>query len=66
MKTKTNVKAGGLSSVNHNQTSASLKVRSHVKAGALTGNHNQTSVSLKVRSNVKAGCRKAGKEQQDY
>ena len=29
-----------------------MKVRTHVKAGTVTGNHNQT---LKVRTGVKAG-----------
>ena len=39
MKTKTNIKAGALTS-NHNQTGLVLKTS--VKAGALTSNHNQT------------------------
>ena len=55
MKTKTQVKAGALST-NHNQKSAALKVRTTVKAGALIDNHNQTSAALKVRSSVKAGA----------
>ena len=42
MKVRTNVQAGGLSIVNHNQA---LKVRSSVKVGGLTSvNHNQTLV----------------------
>ena len=32
MKTKTNVKAGGIK-YQHNQTSAALKVQTHIKAG---------------------------------
>ena len=41
MTIKTNVKAGGLRTKNHNQT---LKVRSSVKAGGLRViNHNQSS-----------------------
>ena len=39
MKTKTNVKAGGVRT-NHNQTG--LKVASKVKAGGVRLNHNQT------------------------
>jgi hypothetical protein len=36
--------------------SQGLKVKSHVKAGALTANHNQTLVrGLKVKTNIKAG-----------
>ena len=46
---KTNLKAGGLSTHNHNR---GLKVSSAVKAGGLTSNHNR---GLKVRSAVKAG-----------
>jgi hypothetical protein len=38
MKTKTNVKASGLSA-NHNQSG--LCVKSRVKSGALSANHNQ-------------------------
>ena len=38
MKTKSNVKAGGLH-MNHNQ--AGLKVASKIKAGGLSANHNQ-------------------------
>jgi len=50
MTIKTNVKAGGLSTFNHNET---LTVRSAVKAGGLSSyNHNE---ALAVRSNVKAG-----------
>ena len=41
LKVKTNVKAGGLGSVNHNRTT--LKVKTNVKAGGLTAvNHNRT------------------------
>jgi hypothetical protein len=38
MKTKTNVRAGGM--VNHNQTG--IAVRSKVKAGGIALNHDQT------------------------
>ena len=39
IKIKTNIKAGGLKSTNHNQ---GLRVRTSVKAGGLkTNNHNQ-------------------------
>ena len=38
MKTKTNVKAGGIS-LNHSQRAVAVKTR--VKAGALSNNHNQ-------------------------
>ena len=74
MKVKTNVKAGCSGDSNggyqtsgkchnHNQTAArSLKVKSNVKAGLITGvpiqqdQHNQTVArSLKVKSAVKAG-----------
>ena len=42
MKIKTNIKAGGLTASNHNQSG--LAVKSNVKAGGLnTRNHNQTS-----------------------
>jgi hypothetical protein len=45
-----------LSLDNHNQTAASLKVKSNVKSGALVENHNQTVAhGLKVTTNVKAG-----------
>ena len=51
MKTKTNVKAGGLP-VNHNETqvrdskqAAGLRVKTRVKAGAVGVNHNETLVS---------------------
>jgi hypothetical protein len=41
MKTRSNVKAGGLGTLNHNQAMA-LKTKSKVKAGGLgTLNHNQ-------------------------
>ena len=41
MKIKTNVKAGTWT--NHNQTAAGgLKVKSNIKAGAISANHNQT------------------------
>lgn len=59
MKVKTNIKAGGLNSYNHNQTVVcGLKVKSKVKAGsdAIARNHNQVMArSLKVNSGVKAG-----------
>jgi hypothetical protein len=42
MKVKSNVKAGGLNTQNHNQTVKGLRVKSRVKAGGLnTLNHNQ-------------------------
>ncbi len=41
MKTKTNVKAGGLM-MNHNQSG--LRVKTNVKAGGLILNHNQSAV----------------------
>jgi hypothetical protein len=69
MKIKTNVKAGRRPDEplwnNHNQTAArSLKVRSGVKAGALTSNHNQTVArGLKVKSSVKAGALSANHNQ---
>jgi len=46
---KTSIKAGGLSTANHNR---GLAVRSAVKAGGLSSNHNR---GLAVRSAVKAG-----------
>ena len=66
MQTTTHIKAGALTS-NHNQTlvqaqgpTASLTVKTHVKAGGI--NHNQTLVrapqptpSLTVKTHVKAG-----------
>ncbi|MDB4929407.1 MAG: hypothetical protein JWM10_1891 [Myxococcaceae bacterium] len=39
MKTKTRIRAGGLSSVNHNAVKT-LKIKTRVRAGALTANHN--------------------------
>jgi hypothetical protein len=59
MKIKSNVKAGidrgeGVT-LNHNQTVKGFRVKSNVKAGALSMNHNQTVKGLRVRSNVKAG-----------
>lgn len=42
MKVKSNVKAGGLNTLNHNQTVKGLRVKSRVKAGGLDSrNHNQ-------------------------
>jgi tRNA splicing endonuclease len=55
MKTKTHVRAGGLSS-NHNETlvrdsakSQGLRVKTHVRAGKLAANHNETLVVGCVR-----------------
>ena len=43
MKVKSSVKAGGLNTLNHNQTVKGLRVKSSVRAGGLnTYNHNQT------------------------
>ena len=58
MKIKTKVKAGGINTLNHNQTAVGgLKVKSNVKATGLDSqNHNQAVASgLKVRCGVKAG-----------
>ena len=54
LKVKTSVRAGGAAFPNHNQTllrpqlgrslKPSLKVKTSIKAGALTTNHNQTLV----------------------
>jgi hypothetical protein len=49
MKTKTRVRAGGLRLSNHNETlvkaaPTGLKVKTKVKAGALSSNHNETLV----------------------
>jgi len=66
MKTKTKVKAGQRSAgINHNESQVrdkapGLKIRTNVKAGALTHNHNESQVrdkapGLKVQTNVKAG-----------
>ena len=45
MKTKTNIKAGGLNS-NHNETRVrSLRVNTNVKARQVGRNHNETVVS---------------------
>jgi hypothetical protein len=42
MKVKSNVKAGGLNSQNHNQTVKGLRIKSCVKAGGVnSSNHNQ-------------------------
>jgi hypothetical protein len=38
-KIKTNVKAGGLKTVNHNQA---LKIKTRIKAGGIKTQHNQT------------------------
>lgn len=32
-----------------------MRVKSNMKAGALTANHNQTTKGLRVKSNLKAG-----------
>src|SRR2546427_11851888 len=65
MKTKTNVKAGGVSA-NHNErlnsapTAAGLKVRTNVKAGGRTPQHNErlssaaTAPSPNDRKNIKS------------
>jgi hypothetical protein len=43
MKVKSNVRAGeGPAGTNHNQSVKGLRVKSKVKAGALTNNHSQT------------------------
>jgi len=58
MKIKTNVKAGDWALIsNQSQTvSRCMKVKSRVKAGALSPNHNQTVArGMKVESGVKAG-----------
>jgi hypothetical protein len=52
MKTKTKIKAGGLGSINHNQTRR-LRIKSGVKAGGLI-QHNQTR-GVRIKSGVKAG-----------
>jgi hypothetical protein len=50
MKTTTNLKAGGINGLNHNE---SMKMHRHAKsAGSVVDNHNK---GMKVRSNVKAG-----------
>jgi hypothetical protein len=51
MRTKTHVKAGGMSN-NHNETLRGLKLKTHVKAGGMTQNHNETlrnGLTLKTR-----------------
>ena len=49
MKTKTNIKSGGIA-LNHNQA---LKVKTSVRAGGINlANHNQ---SLRVKTSVRAG-----------
>ena len=45
MKTKTNLKAGAITS-NHNQSGLAIKTR--VKAGALSPNHNQSGLRVKT------------------
>ncbi len=45
MKTKTNIKAGGIGLGNHNETLVrGLKVKTNVKAGGISPNHNETLV----------------------
>jgi hypothetical protein len=55
MKTKTRIKAGGISA-NHNETlvrastqATGLKVKTRVKAGGITANHNETLVRQRAR-----------------
>ena len=50
MKTRTSIKAGGLTAVNHNE---GIRVHSNVKAGGIkTINHNE---KLRVRTGMNAG-----------
>jgi hypothetical protein len=49
MKIRTQLKAGGLSSTNHNEA---LAVRTALKAGGVSLNHNETQ---QTRSGLKAG-----------
>ena len=51
MKIRTDVRAGGVRLVNHNQSG--VRVRSNVQADELAANHNQS--GLMVRTSVKAG-----------
>ena len=56
MKTKTQVKAGGVDFANHNQRSLrspGLRVKSGLKAGGIFLNHNAR--SLRIKTGVKAG-----------
>ena len=56
MRVKSNIKARGITSNNHNQTVKRLRVKSNEKARGLTSaNHNQDDKGLRVKSNVKAG-----------
>jgi hypothetical protein len=66
MKTKTNLKAGGVN-LNHNETlRGGLRLKTHVKAGGVNMQHNETLArGLKLRTALKAG-RKAGGFQPDW
>jgi hypothetical protein len=66
MRTRTNLKAGGVH-LQHNETlRGGLTLKTHVRAGGIWRNHNETLArGLKLRTALKAG-RKAGGMQQDY
>ena len=53
MKIKTQVKAGALFA-NHNQTTASVKIKTQLNAGGWN-NHNQSTAGMKIKTQVKAG-----------